>query len=122
MEDDMRLPAGMTCADCRSFRGCVRFLGIKGDEVTCDWAPSRFRMDAIGVLGRLLEAGGATLTLHGKPVTVEQVRTLAETIALAKFAAIGAALQGIKPPESVDAVDPHAGSTGTPSTREGSSS
>jgi hypothetical protein len=39
----MRLPEGMTCADCARFRFCNVFLG--GNIATnreCDWAPSRF--------------------------------------------------------------------------------
>jgi hypothetical protein len=42
-DDDMKLPPGVTCAECYYFKRCVSFIGISGDETTCDWAPSRFR-------------------------------------------------------------------------------
>lgn len=86
-EPDMQLPEGMTCLDCRNFQRCAALVGVKGHEVTCDWSPSRFQLDALGALGRLLESADATLTLYGEPVTVDQLRNFTETIARAKLAA-----------------------------------
>lgn len=41
-DDDMDLPAGMTCADCVHCRRCTLMFGhIPADE-SCDWSPSRF--------------------------------------------------------------------------------
>ena len=42
VEADMKLPEGMTCADCiHVMRCCAMFGHIPEDEV-CDFAPSRF--------------------------------------------------------------------------------
>lgn len=84
--NDMLLPRGMTCLDCRHFRRCQALVGVKGDETICDWAPSRFQMDCIGVLGRLLKEANATLTLYGRPVDVDQLRDFAETVAIGRIA------------------------------------
>ncbi len=81
----MKIPAPWTCSDCRHFRRCTGLISIKGNETWCDWAPSRFRLDAIGTLGRLIEEGGGTLTLYGQPVSVEQLRNFGETLAQAKI-------------------------------------
>jgi len=83
--DDMRLPAHMTCRDCVHFARCVAFLGLKGDEVTCDWAPSRFRLDTVGVLCRLLKEGGATLTLYGESVSEQELRDFTTTVAVERI-------------------------------------
>ena len=34
---EMKLPEGKTCSDCRNFRFCKGFLGLKGTETKCDW-------------------------------------------------------------------------------------
>lgn len=86
LDDDMKIPAPWHCGDCLHFRRCSALIGsLRGDEPHCDFAPSRFRLDAIGTLGRLLEEGGATMTLYGQPVTAEQVRHFAATLAVAKL-------------------------------------
>jgi hypothetical protein len=41
-DDDMKLPAGKTCADCVWCARCVTMFGAKPDNVVCDFAPSRF--------------------------------------------------------------------------------
>ena len=44
-EDDMALPAGKSCADCRNYERCRAFIGarhIHDKQTRCDWAPSRF--------------------------------------------------------------------------------
>ncbi len=38
----MKLPAGKTCGDCRSFARCAAFVGRKGAETSCDWFPRSF--------------------------------------------------------------------------------
>lgn len=43
--DDMLLPEGKSCADCRNFERCKAFIGerhINDKQHRCDWAPSRF--------------------------------------------------------------------------------
>lgn len=85
-DDDMKIPAPWACRDCWHFRRCTGLISVNGDETRCDWAPSRFRLDTIGTLGRLLEEGGATMTLYGQPVSVEQVRNLGDTLAQTKIA------------------------------------
>ena len=40
--DDMALPAGMDCKDCRWLRRCSTLLGIPPGNRTCDFSPSRF--------------------------------------------------------------------------------
>lgn len=92
MDDDMKIPAPWHCGDCIHYRRCSALIGtLRGDEPHCDFAPSRFRLDALGTLARLLEEGGATMTLYGQPVTVNQVRALGETLALTKIAMHSAA-------------------------------
>ena len=41
-DDDMKLPLGKTCNDCVHDRRCKAMFGVKGNETTCDFAPSRF--------------------------------------------------------------------------------
>ena len=41
-DDDMKLPAGKTCGDCRHVAHCLAVYGIKAENTTCDFAPSRF--------------------------------------------------------------------------------
>lgn len=40
--DDMRLPVGKTCADCRHFKHCAWLIGCEPTNTNCDWSPSRF--------------------------------------------------------------------------------
>lgn len=40
---DMDLPVGMTCDDCVWLTRCVWLLQRDGDEMRCDWSPSRFK-------------------------------------------------------------------------------
>ncbi len=47
MKDDMQLPEGKTCADCRWFERCRALIGprhIHDEQQRCDFAPSRFRL------------------------------------------------------------------------------
>lgn len=46
--DDMALPEGCTCEDCRTFDWCKQ-LGViqKPNQTHCDWAPSRFAFSAV---------------------------------------------------------------------------
>lgn len=87
VDDDMRIPDPWTCRDCVNFARCAALIGVKGAEQSCDWAPHRFRLDTIGVLGRLLEEANATLTLYGRPVSADQLRDFVTTVAAAKIAA-----------------------------------
>ena len=41
-EDDMRLPKGKTCSDCRFYQSCVDFFGCEPTNEGCDWSPSSF--------------------------------------------------------------------------------
>jgi len=41
-EVSMNLPDGKACADCAHFNFCKGFFGCPPENVTCDWAPSRF--------------------------------------------------------------------------------
>ncbi len=38
----MQLPEGKTCADCAHCKRCTSMFGARPENVTCDWAPSRF--------------------------------------------------------------------------------
>ena len=42
MDDDMKLPAGKTCEDCRWYSRCEWLISCEPSNTTCDWAPSRF--------------------------------------------------------------------------------
>lgn len=43
MNDNMKLPEGKTCSDCRNWPSCRAFVGsLTGKETSCDWAPNRF--------------------------------------------------------------------------------
>jgi hypothetical protein len=44
MADDMQLPAGKTCIDCRAYYYCRRLFGCPDTNTTCDWSPSRFSL------------------------------------------------------------------------------
>ncbi len=84
----MLIPEPWRCGDCTNFRRCKSFIGsLRGDEPHCDWAPSRFRLDCIGVLGRLLSEAGATLTLHGEPVTADELRAFGRGVVEGKIQA-----------------------------------
>ncbi len=41
-DDDMKLPAGKTCGDCRWYSRCEWLVGCESSNTECDWAPSRF--------------------------------------------------------------------------------
>ncbi|OLU23112.1 hypothetical protein BVH03_23075 [Pseudomonas sp. PA15(2017)] len=41
--DDMDLPEGMTCGDCRHARRCIAMFGHIAEDLSCDWSPSRFQ-------------------------------------------------------------------------------
>lgn len=75
---DMRIPAPWTCGDCRSFQRCSGLIGsLRPDAAHCDFAPSRFCLDPITVLARLVAEAGATMTLYGEPVTADELRAFA---------------------------------------------
>lgn len=40
--DDMDLPEGKTCGDCAHMRRCLLMFGHIPEDMSCDWAPSRF--------------------------------------------------------------------------------
>ena len=40
--DDMALPSGKTCIDCKFHGYCVKLFGCDPTNTHCDWAPSRF--------------------------------------------------------------------------------
>ncbi len=40
--EEMKLPLGRTCEDCRRVRRCKVHLGIVGNETACDYNPSRY--------------------------------------------------------------------------------
>jgi len=51
----MRIDAPWTCGDCRHHRRCSALIGsLRPDAAFCDFAPSRFALDTIGVLVRWL--------------------------------------------------------------------
>lgn len=102
VDDDMKIPDPWRCGDCIHFRRCKALIGsLRGDEPHCDFAPSRFRLNAIGALARLLEEGGATMTLYGRPITGDELRDVASLLAVEK----------LRLAQSVDAVDPQDGLT-----------
>lgn len=41
----MDLPSGRTCADCVHCRRCCTMFGHIPEDESCDWSPSRFRLD-----------------------------------------------------------------------------
>lgn len=42
--DDMKLPEGKTCCDCRYWKRCSSLIDdLDGTETHCDFAPSRFK-------------------------------------------------------------------------------
>lgn len=42
-DEDMLLPPGKLCRDCKSFTRCEWLIGCSPTSTMCDWAPSRFR-------------------------------------------------------------------------------
>jgi len=40
--DQMALPDGKSCIDCKHLRRCAGIIGIKTTNTTCDFYPSRF--------------------------------------------------------------------------------
>ena len=44
-EESMKLPQGFTCDDCLSLSFCQKLIGNVSGNETCDWAPSRFRLN-----------------------------------------------------------------------------
>lgn len=79
--DDMKIPEPWRCGDCTNFRRCQAFIGsLRGDEPHCDWAPSRFRLDTISVLCRLVESAGLVVTFHGEPVSADELRGIGKGI------------------------------------------
>jgi len=43
IDNDMKLPIGKTCADCRWYERCKWLISCDPANITCDWAPSRFK-------------------------------------------------------------------------------
>lgn len=41
-DDDMKLPAGKTCADCYHCLRCTALFGAKKENTSCDFSPSKF--------------------------------------------------------------------------------
>lgn len=39
---EMNLPDGSSCADCRHFTRCAALFGHIAEDEVCDWSPSRF--------------------------------------------------------------------------------
>src|SRR5690606_38996730 len=54
-ENDMKLPAGHTCSDCRHFARCQKLCSRRGDETECDWSPSMFTYDMTRLLAENAE-------------------------------------------------------------------
>lgn len=85
--DDMKLPASLDVhAIASTSADAPGLIGIKGDERTCDWAPSRFKLDTIGALCRLVRDGGLVMTFHGQPIEEGELRELATTMAVQRIA------------------------------------
>lgn len=47
MHDDMKLPAGKTCGDCKHFNRCEWLISCKPTNEECDWSPSRFILKTV---------------------------------------------------------------------------
>ena len=43
-DNDIMLPEGKTCKDCKHYHRCGQFINIDGDEIQCDFSPSRFAL------------------------------------------------------------------------------
>ncbi len=41
-DDSMKLPAGKSCNDCAHLERCAALFGVNAQNVTCDFAPSRY--------------------------------------------------------------------------------
>lgn len=46
--NEMRLPAGKTCADCAHFPRCTWLIRCEAGWTSCDWSPSRFIEQSAG--------------------------------------------------------------------------
>lgn len=46
---DMDLPEGKTCATCLHYARCKALFACPADAVKCDFAPSRYRADAVKI-------------------------------------------------------------------------
>jgi hypothetical protein len=46
-EEDMKLPGGKTCKDCLHYRKCARLVGVGPNWKSCDWSPSRFKLNML---------------------------------------------------------------------------
>jgi hypothetical protein len=46
-EPDMKLPAGLSCGNCRHLPRCQALFRCKPTNTTCDWSPSRFRLPPV---------------------------------------------------------------------------
>lgn len=42
-DNDMLLPSGNTCYDCRNFLRCKMLFSCTATNTECDFSPSRFR-------------------------------------------------------------------------------
>lgn len=94
VDPDMRIDAPWTCGDCRHHRRCKALIGdLRPDAAFCDFAPSRFTLDTIDVLARLLDEAGATMTLYGEPVTADELRAFTRKEAENRIARVIAAQQ-----------------------------
>jgi len=91
VDPDMRIDAPWTCGDCRHYRRCSALMTLQSEAAHCDFAPSRFSLDTIGVLARLLESAGATMTLYGEPVTADELRAFTQQKAESRIVAAIAA-------------------------------
>lgn len=46
-DQNMRLPEGKTCADCKFINHCIVLINCDPKNTSCDWAPSRFKPSAL---------------------------------------------------------------------------
>lgn len=53
--DKMRLPAGITCGDCRHIGRCKAMFGHVETDTYCDWSPSRFEAPRPAVGGTITD-------------------------------------------------------------------
>lgn len=88
VDNDMKIAEPWHCGDCVHFRRCSALIGsLKGDEPHCDFAPSRFKLDTIGVLCRLVSDAGLVMTFQGEPVTADELRGIGKGIVTEKIRA-----------------------------------
>jgi len=86
MDADM-IPEPWRCGDCAHHRRCSALIRLTGNEPHCDFAPSRFRLDTIGVLARLVNEAGLVMTFEGEPVTADELRGIGRGIVHEKMRA-----------------------------------